>query len=103
MKRMKPDKRRLHILGVAIRLSKLNGYRNITREEVAEAAKVSSALINNYFGTIEDLRKCVIRQAVVDEIPIIIAQYLAVADDNTVEISERLRILAADFLRSNNA
>lgn len=102
-KRMQPGKRRSYILTVAIELSKTHGYRNITREEVAKASRVSESLINTYFGTIEELRQCVIRQAVIEEIPIIIAQHLAVADDNSINISSHLKELAAEYLRAGNA
>lgn len=105
-KRMAPDDRRSHILNVAVELSKNEGYRNITREQVAYLAGITQPLINRYFGSVAYLRLCVIRRAVDEEIPGIIAQYLAVDSGDSGEwftISPELRQLAADHVRNNNA
>lgn len=102
-KRLQPYKRKFQILAAAIKVAKIQGYRQITREEVAAAAQVSEALINTYYGSIQHLRRCVILQAIKDEIPEIIAQHLVVTSDNSIEISPRLRKIAAEYVRLNYA
>ena len=54
---MRQDERYHHILEAALRLAQSKGsYRALTRGNVAEAAGVSSGLINHYYLLIELLR-----------------------------------------------
>lgn len=100
--RLTPKKRREVILDAAVLLAKTQGYRNITREDVAKAAEISQGLVNVYFKSMADLRAAVLHEAVEREIPEILAQYLATRNV-ALFIPNRLRKLAADFVRSNDA
>ena len=52
------------LLREAIKLSVKQGYRNIKREDIAQKAGISAALINFYYGTIQNLQKEVMRYTV---------------------------------------
>lgn len=75
--RMTPDKRSAEILEAAVKLAKRIGFRRLTRDGVAEAAKVSTGLVSTHFGGIEGLRDAVMRVAVRDEVLAIVADGIA--------------------------
>lgn len=75
--RMTPDARSAEILGAAVKLAKRVGFRKLTRDGVAKAAKVSTGLVSTHFGGIEKLRDEVMRVAVNDEILPIVADGIA--------------------------
>lgn len=74
--RMTPDARTAEILDAAVKLAKRIGFRKLTRDGVAKAAKVSTGLVSTHFGGIEKLRDEVMRVAVNDEILPIVADGL---------------------------
>lgn len=92
--------RKEHILGVAIELAIRDGYNKITRDGIAEAAGVSMGLVTKYFGTMIQLKRDVIRAAIKQEIPEIIAQGLANGDDRARKASAELKAKAATILAS---
>lgn len=69
------DKR---ILDAALELAKGLGFEWITRDQVATAAGVSPATINNVFGTVSGMKRAVLREAIAREVVEIVAQGLAV-------------------------
>lgn len=75
--RMQPDKRSAEILDAAVKLAKRVGFRKLTRDGVADAAKVSPGLVSTRFGGVEKLRDEVMRVAVRDEILPIVADGVA--------------------------
>ena len=75
--RMQPDKRTAESLAAAVKLAKRNGFAKLTRDGVAEAAKVSTGLVSTHFGSVEKLRDEVMRAAVRDEILSIVAEGIA--------------------------
>lgn len=52
------------ILDAALALAKRSGWKALTRDRVAEAALVGAGSVNTVFGTIEDLKSAVMREAV---------------------------------------
>lgn len=80
--RADPTLRKDHILSVAVNMAKTDGYNKITRDKIAESAGVSMGLVTRYFGTMGQLRIAVMRRAVKQEIPVIVAQGLANGDDH---------------------
>jgi len=79
-KRLEPKERREQILNAAVDIARTEGFHKLTRDGVAERAKVSYGLVTRYFGTIETLKQHVMRRAVADSIPEIIAAGLAMKD-----------------------
>jgi len=74
---MTPDDRTAEILSAAVKLAKRVGFRKLTRDGVAAAAKVSTGLVSTHFGGVEALRDEVMRVAVRDEILPIVADGIA--------------------------
>lgn len=93
--------RKEHLLKTAVELSVDKGYNNVTRDGIAEAAGVSFGLITKYFGTMKQLRREIMRAAIKQEIPEIIAQGLANGDDRAkkapVELKAKAATLIANF------
>ena len=86
-----PIMRRNQILNVAIELAKKSGYSSISRNDVADNAGVSMSLINRYFKTMPQLRRAVMRAAVVNEVLEIIAQGLVNKDAHALKASDELK------------
>ena len=78
--RIDPKIRKDQILQSAIKLAMVHGYTNVTREKIAIDVGVSNSLITSYFNTMTQLRRTVMRYAINQKIPEIIAQGLANKD-----------------------
>ena len=96
--RTNPELRRDQILSAAVTLSIMDGYNNIRRDEIAEVAGVSEGLVTNYFNTMNQLRRDIIRAAIKKEIPEIIAQGLANGDKHARKASTELKEKAANII-----
>lgn len=86
------------VLCAALDLSLKVGYQKLIRDEVANAAGVSGALVNKYFGTIEKLKREVIRAAIQREIIEIVAQGLGMRDPDVLRAPEEIKQKAYAFL-----
>jgi len=96
--RVNSDLRRDQILDAAVTLSISDGYHKITREQIAAKCGISPALISNYFGTMINLRRDIVRHAIKCEIVEIIAQGLANADNHARKAPDSLRKAAVAYL-----
>lgn len=96
--RANPALRKDQILTVAIEMAKEQGYHKITRDAVAECAGVSMGLVTRYFGTMKQLKTAVMRTAVKQGIPEIVAQGLANGDDHAKKAPAELKAEAATLL-----
>ena len=96
--RANPELRRDQILKVAIELSIKNGYNNIRRDDIAEAAGVSEGLVTKYFNTMVQLRRDIIRWAIAHEIAEIIKQGIANGDKHAKKAPTYLKIRAANLI-----
>ena len=90
--------RKDQILNVAICLSKTHGYHKITREAIAHHADVSASLVSRYFNTMNQLRRTIIRAAIKQKIPEIIAQGIANRDARVQDIPDELRAKALQLI-----
>lgn len=101
---MKPqpklDKREriTQILTSALTLSTEHGYQNVTRDQIAERAGVSSSLVPHYMGTMTELRRKIMREAVRTGCLAVIAQGLALRDRVALKAPEELRAAAVASL-----
>jgi AcrR family transcriptional regulator len=75
--RTSPVLRYSHILGVAIERARVEGWNQMTRAAVAEAAGISEALVSHYFGTMDELRATIMQEAIRRRVVEIVAQGLA--------------------------
>lgn len=85
-----PQRKKI-LLCTAIGLSIKLGYQNITRDQIAESAGVSNALINRYFGTMDKLKKQVVRTAIKQEVMEILEQALGMRDSQIAKIPDTLK------------
>ena len=90
--RMKPEERKNEILKAALIVSTKKGYNKITRADVAkQAGNCAESLISNYYGTMDNFRRKIMREAVIRECLKIIAQGLVVGDKYAAKASTELK------------
>lgn len=89
--RMQPDARKAMILQAAIEAAKSHGYQNVTRDDIANRAGVSMGLVTKYYGTMNQLRRAIMRAAVVEEIGPVIAQGLVFNDPQAQKAPEHVK------------
>ena len=97
-KRVNPELRKENILNAAIELAKAVGYYKVTRDDIAERAGVSMGLVSRYFGNMHQLRKAIMRSAVKQDIPEIVAQGIVNGDSFALKAPPELKNRAADFI-----
>ena len=96
--RANPALRRDSILKAALAVASLLGVDNMTRAAIAEEAGVSTGLVTRSLGTMQQLRRDVMRAAVKLEVLPVIAQGLASGNKHACKAPEALRQKAADSL-----
>jgi AcrR family transcriptional regulator len=96
-KRLAPTVRHEQIIASAVKLAKRVGLANITRDNVAKEAKVSTGLVSKY-GDMTDLRAEVVRVAVSDKILPIVAQALSIDHPGVRNASATLKNAALKSL-----
>ncbi len=94
-KRLTPEARGDMLLNVAIDLAAKHGLANVTRDQIAAKAKVAAGLVTLRLGTMKEMRRTIMRNAVTREILPIIAEGLATRDRFALEAPEDLRQRAA--------
>ncbi|RPG34597.1 MAG: TetR family transcriptional regulator [Muricauda sp. TMED12] len=83
---MKDAKREL-ILNAAVECAKLVGYMNIQRADIAQRADVATGTVNKYFGTMNQLKRAVMRHAIEKDIPEIMLQGIANNDNQVMKLT----------------
>lgn len=96
--RVQPSLRRDQLLKVAVLIAVKEGYNNLTREMIADRANVSVSLITRYFGTMKQLKRYVMRYAIKNSIPEIIAQGLVNKDSHAIRAPQDLKEKAATLI-----
>ena len=97
-KREAPKVCKSNLLQSAVELAKTVGYNKITREGVAKHAGVSESLITHYFNTMNQLRSGVMKYAVKQGVPEIVAQGLALKDKYVRKASPELKAQAIELI-----
>lgn len=92
--RMKPADRTQLLLDVAVQLAQRHGLANLTRDQIAEAAGVAQGLVTTRLGTMAEMRRAVMRQAVKREILSIVAEGLATRNEHALKAPPALRAKA---------
>lgn len=96
--RTNPDLRKEHILLCAVQEASKVGYNRITRDGVADRAGVSVGLVSNYFNTMTQLRRDIMRYAIKNECLDIIAQGLIMGDKHAIKAPDKLKKKAGRYL-----
>ena len=91
IRRLDSKHRREEILNAALDVAEHQGYKRLTRIQVATRAKCAESLISKYFGTMEKFRRTIMRNAVKNERLMIIAQGLVNGDKHAQKASQELR------------
>ncbi len=89
--RLKPKDRKLQILDAMLAEAEATGYTRVTREAIATRAACSPNLVSNYFKTMPQLRRTLMRNAVRQERLKIIAEGVVLKDPHALEAPEELR------------
>jgi len=97
-KRMKPEARSEEIVAAGLRLAKANGWKSLTRDGVATEAGVSFAMVNVRFGTMTQLKRAVMREAIRREELRVIAQGYVSDDPTALKIDSELKTRALQSL-----
>lgn len=90
--------RRAEILEIALMLSRVKGYHNVTREELATMSNCSPSLISARFGTMSHLRRAIMSAAIASEDVRVLAQGLAHREAKALAAPLELRQAAAATL-----
>ena len=98
MKRLDPQIRKAHILAVGVNVARTEGYHNVTRGMVADAAEISAGLVNVYFKTVQVLKDAIMEQAISQKVPEIIAVGLAIKDPIALGAPQQLKDQAAKHI-----
>jgi AcrR family transcriptional regulator len=77
---MKPQARKKDILHYALHLAEVQGYTNVTREDVAAKAGVTGSAIHYHFSTMSKFRTALMRYAVQQRSAKVVAQGLSLDD-----------------------
>lgn len=91
--------RTAQILKAALEVcSKQTTYSRVTRDQIAARAGCAPTLITYHFGTMNELRRDIMREAVRSECLPVIAQGLAARDRHALKAPEALRTRALQSL-----
>jgi len=85
------------IIAAATRLAEKGYYTELTRVQIAREAKISDSAVSYYCGSMDDVRRDILKEALKTENYVILAQGLLRHDPALAEVSPTLRerILAA--------
>lgn len=89
--RLPPKERTEQLLDAALRVAARHGLAQTTRAQIAEAAGVSPALVSHHLGTMEAMRRSVMRRAIATETLPVIAEGLLARDKFAMKASPELR------------
>jgi len=98
MSRLEPHVRKEQILEAAVGIAAEAGLYTIRREDVALKAEVACGLVNRYFGTMNQLRRAVMRHAISNRNLSIIAEGIARRDPQAMKAPDDLRREAINSL-----
>ena len=90
---MKPE-----VLAMAVDLAIKQGYRNVTRQQIADRARISVGTVSNYFGTMANLHRAIMSFAVSRHVLSIVAQGLADGNSKAHAASVEVKRAALDSL-----
>lgn len=83
--------RQRDIITAALRMAERHGYAAVTRDQIADAAGCSPGLVSVHFGTMPQLRRAIMGEAIRTRALAVIAQGLAARDKRAMGAPEELR------------
>lgn len=94
----KTEKSKSDIIEASLQLALEIGYHKLRRDNIAAKAEVSQGLIRYHFGTVEKLRREVMREAIRKKLIPIVAQGIAMRDINALKAPLSLKKQATKYL-----
>lgn len=89
-----PNATLANLTDTALKLAAKRGLYNLTRDAIAEAAEVSTGIVSKRFGTMENMRRSLMREAVRRELLPIIAEGLVRGDTAARKAPDALKAKA---------
>lgn len=93
-----PDLRTAALLDIALGLAAADGWRALTRDAIARAAGVSTGLVSARLGTMDSLRRSVMRLAVQRRVVSVVAEGLVSRHPAALKADAGLRELAVAWV-----
>lgn len=100
--RANPELRREQILAAAVTQAETVGIHKVTRNDVADRAGVSPALVSFHLGTLPNMNRAIMRAAIRTESVAIVAQGLAGGDPHAKNAPPELKERALAHLAANS-
>lgn len=98
LRRLLPASRAAELLEIALTEALRQGYRTVSRGAIARAAHVSGALVTTRLGSMVELRRALMREAVLRRMVPLVAQGLVFRDPIAHAAPEDLRQESLQFL-----
>ena len=89
-----PDVRITEIMSAALLAAREHGYKLVTREQIADRAMCSPALVGKYFGEMDGLRNSIMASAVVEHDLEVLCQGIITRHGFALAAPEELKALA---------
>lgn len=89
-----PAERTAEIIDAALKLASKHGYQKITRGAIADAVGISEALVSYHVGTMPNLRRTLVRQAIARPVLRVLGQAVAADDPHARKAPQDLRAKA---------
>lgn len=100
---MKAKDRKAELLNAAVRLAERVGFANLRRDAIAAEAGVSFALVTARLGTMANVKRSVMREAIRQEKLGIIGQGLALSDSTARKAPDDLKDRAVQWIAASAA
>jgi len=91
------------VLNAAVKLALQGGFQNLTRDEIAQEAGVSSGTVSQTYGTMIKLKRAVMRYAVQHELYPIIAVGISIGHPNALAAPGDIKRKALESLLNTEA
>lgn len=96
--RLDPKTRTAELLDAALKHAAVVGWQALTRDGIATAAGVSFALVTQRLGTMEQIRRSVMRRAVQQRCVRVVAEGLVAGDRHAAAADDALRAECAALM-----
>lgn len=96
--KLDPKVRTEQLLDVALSLAATEGFGTLTRDGIARAAGVSGGLVTQRLGTMEQMRRSVMRRAVAQRVVRVVAEGLVAGDKHAQRADDALRAECAGLM-----
>jgi hypothetical protein len=93
--RLNPSIRKSEVLAAALTVARKVGYMSVNRGQIAQQAGCSDTLVCHYLGTVNQMRRAIMGEAIRINDLDIIAQGLAVNDSRALRVEDNIKRAAA--------